>query len=152
MLYGHSPSISHLRVFGCLCFANDLVNNDKMAPKGKACMFVGYVVNQKRYKVYDLKIKFVFVSRDVVFYENHFPFKGYAAVEQPLFTDLFRPYFDEQVDASPVEHDRSATDTIDNISFQPEDQNDNTTNVEDVNVRRSVTTRGSPIWQRDYAM
>lgn len=112
-------------------------------------MFVGYVVNPK---VYDLKNKSVFVSRDVVFYENQFPFKGYSAAEQPWFTDVIRLYLDEQVDVPLAEHEHSATDTIDNISFKPADQNDNTDNVEDGNVRRSVRTRGPPIWHRDYAM
>ncbi|GJX21154.1 ribonuclease H-like domain-containing protein [Tanacetum coccineum] len=45
MIYKKSPSLSHLRVFGCFCFATIVNNNDKLG------------------------------SRDVEFFENIFPFK-----------------------------------------------------------------------------
>lgn len=129
ILNGHSPSISHLCVFGCLCFGKDHVNNDKMTPKGITCMFVGYAVKQKEYKVYNLKTQFVFVSRDVVFYENQFPFKGYAAIEQPLFVDNVRPYLDDKVDVPSNEQNQSGINTIDSINTQLNDQNNEATNV-----------------------
>lgn len=72
MLYGHPPSITHLRVFGCLSFAKDLANNDKIAPKGIVRIFLGYEAKQKGYNLYNLKNKSFLLSRDVMFYKMYF--------------------------------------------------------------------------------
>lgn len=62
VLYGHSPSIKHLKVFECICFAKDLTNVDKMAAKGIACILIGYAANQKGYKLYNLQTGVILVS------------------------------------------------------------------------------------------
>lgn len=41
-LYGKIPSIIHLRVLGCLCFAKVLQESDKLAPRSKASVHMGY--------------------------------------------------------------------------------------------------------------
>nr|GMD70186.1 uncharacterized protein LOC109179345 [Ipomoea batatas] len=40
------------------------------------CIFLGYPNGVKGYKLYDLKTREVFISRDVVFYEENFPYKA----------------------------------------------------------------------------
>lgn len=35
VLYNKQPSLSHLRVKGCLCFATNLVKGDKICTQGK---------------------------------------------------------------------------------------------------------------------
>ncbi|KAL2227014.1 UNVERIFIED_CONTAM: Retrovirus-related Pol polyprotein from transposon RE2 [Sesamum indicum] len=74
-LYDKPHSYSHLRVIGCLCFAirpePQLSKFDKRASK---CVFVGYPLGQKGYKVYDLESKSFFASRNVIFHEDQFPF------------------------------------------------------------------------------
>lgn len=50
-------------------------------------MFIGYHSNQKGYKLFDLETKQVFLSRDVVFCEDVFPFKS-ADSSPPINTHI----------------------------------------------------------------
>lgn len=71
-LYNRPPSLDHLRVFDCLCYAT-VHHTHKSYPSAKRCIFFGYTTGQKGYKVYDLEIKTFFVSCDVKFREIDFP-------------------------------------------------------------------------------
>ena len=65
------PSISHLRVFGCVCYVlkpGELRN--KLEAKSTKCMLIGYSSTQKGYKCYDPEARRVLVSRDVKFVES----------------------------------------------------------------------------------
>ncbi|XP_021725291.1 uncharacterized protein LOC110692563 [Chenopodium quinoa] len=75
MLFGVAPNFDELKVFGCLCFVhNQKAKGDKFAPRSRKCVFVGYPHGKKGWKVYDLESGDIFVSRDVKFFENEFPF------------------------------------------------------------------------------
>nr|GEU42808.1 hypothetical protein [Tanacetum cinerariifolium] len=74
--YGKPPTYDHLRVIGCLCYATNVKpHKDKFENKGAKSVFIGYPVNQKGDKLYNWETKEVFLSRDVVFEEQVFPFK-----------------------------------------------------------------------------
>ncbi|XP_071715209.1 uncharacterized protein [Rutidosis leptorrhynchoides] len=75
MIYGFKPSLSHMRVFGCLCFASILNNNDKFSSKSEKCVLLGYSNVKKGYKLLSLESNSIIFSRDVKFYETVFPFK-----------------------------------------------------------------------------
>lgn len=87
LLYEQTPEFEDMRAFGCLAFAaNPTHSSNKFERRGVPCVFMGYTPNQKGYRLLNLSTKDFFVSRDVVFKENVFPFNKYATPQylQPL--------------------------------------------------------------------
>lgn len=87
ILLGKTPSYDHFRVFGCLAYAHDsLYKQDKFGEKGRPCVFLGYPMGQKGYKLYDLKNEKIYTSHNVTFIENQFPFgdkyEGHKSIEK----------------------------------------------------------------------
>ncbi|KAK2988714.1 hypothetical protein RJ640_020979 [Escallonia rubra] len=101
VLVGKTPSYDHIRSFGCLCYGH--VNRkprDKFAARSKPGIFVGYPNGQKGYRIFDLEDKCIYISRDVTFYEEHFPFQASKPI-QSLETDYLgnRKQGNSQVDS-----------------------------------------------------
>lgn len=70
-----------MKVFECLCYATTLkVGRRKFALRGRKCVFLLYSFEMKGYKLLELEINLIFVSRDVVFHELVFPIKQSAQV------------------------------------------------------------------------
>lgn len=70
-----SPSFGYLRVLGCLCYATNLVKGDKLGPRTKPTIRLGFLGVQKGYIFLDIELDILFVSNDVTFREIIFPFK-----------------------------------------------------------------------------
>ena len=75
VLHGKPPDYASLRTMGCLCFAANVGERDKFAPGALQCIFLGYTVGLKGYRLFDLHHNRIFHSRDVLFRENVFPYK-----------------------------------------------------------------------------
>jgi hypothetical protein len=89
-LYGQVPSYSHLKVFGCLAYAIVVHVSHKFAPRATRCVFLGYPVDQKAYKLYDLTTHKIFTSRDIIFHEHIFPFESPLSIPPPTVPVLPR--------------------------------------------------------------
>jgi hypothetical protein len=65
-----NPDVSHLKVFGCIVYVH--VHDEKRSkldPKVEKCIFIGYSLEQKGYRCFNLSTRKLQVSRDVVFDE-----------------------------------------------------------------------------------
>jgi len=69
--FGKKPLVAHFKVFGCKCYMHVLDKDSrKLEPKSQKCIFLGYDMESKAYRLYDPKARKVQLSRDVVFHEE----------------------------------------------------------------------------------
>jgi hypothetical protein len=116
VLHGVEPSYKHLRVLGSLCYAHEKTG-DKMASRSRRCIFVGYPYGKKGWRLYDLERQDFFVSRDVVFSEDVFPFA--QTTDGPSTTDMALTTSDEAHDLIPkdmLELDHSSSEPLPTIA------------------------------------
>jgi hypothetical protein len=68
--YSYKPIVNHLRIFGSKTFFH-ISKEDRRELDAKTikCIFIGYCVDHKAYKMYDPIIHKFFASRNVIFHE-----------------------------------------------------------------------------------
>lgn len=79
--------MSHLRVMGCLAYAhNKNMKGDKFSSCSRKCILLGYPSGTKGWKLFDLEQEVAFISRDVAFQEDIFPYQN-DSTTQPAEID-----------------------------------------------------------------
>ncbi|KAA3474245.1 Retrovirus-related Pol polyprotein from transposon TNT 1-94 [Gossypium australe] len=69
--FRYKPSISHLKVFDCICFVHVLlVKRSKLERRSQSRIFLRYSSNKNRYMIYYPFPKKIVVSKDVAFDEE----------------------------------------------------------------------------------
>lgn len=74
VLFDKLSDLSHLQVFGCLCFATKVGMSDKYVERVIPIVMMGYSKIQKGYKLLSIQHSHFFISKDVVFRESVFSF------------------------------------------------------------------------------
>ena len=77
LLLNEKPHYNSLRVFGCACWPNlRPYNTRKLAFRSTQCVFLGYNSLHKGFKCLEPNTGRIYISQDVVFDENVFPFSS----------------------------------------------------------------------------
>ncbi|GKD04394.1 putative RNA-directed DNA polymerase [Tanacetum coccineum] len=174
LVYGREPNLSHLRSFGCLCYAAVVKGSDKFSNKSEKCVLIGYASSKKAYKLLSLENRNVFYSRDVKFYETVFPYKmssetssdssDTSGVNDLNFFDSFEsnsspetpnesPNDDEK--GTPVSREDEKTQSEGNVAKNnevPTFQNVFENQKEEVSLRRSSRVSKLPAKLNDYVL
>jgi histone deacetylase 1/2 len=106
-LYRTKPDHSSLQIFGCACWPYlRPYNKRKLEFRSKECVFLGYNNIHKGFKMFDVNTGRVYISHDVMFDENVFPFSklhanaGSCLIEEVLLltSHLLNPLEHELID------------------------------------------------------
>ena len=82
-LFKRVPDYKAVRVFGCACFSClRPYNQSKLQPRSEECLFLGYSENHKGYNCLSKQGK-IYISKDVIFNETHFPFLSLFSPKSP---------------------------------------------------------------------
>jgi hypothetical protein len=91
--FGHMPSVSHFRPFGCKCFILKRDNLDKFESRSFDSILLGYTPHDRSYQVSNFETNTVIESCDVTFDETTpcscgvVECVGYKEMEESNFVD-----------------------------------------------------------------
>ena len=111
--FGRVSDLGHLRVWGCIVMGHvPAEKTKKLDGRSVKCVFVGYCLTEKQYKVYNPVTRRMSFTRDVVFWEG----EKYAKVSSPTtdttstfggkkircgslkFSHIFEPFISKEED------------------------------------------------------
>ena len=102
--YNSPIDYSNLRVFGCPAYIH--VSEGKLEPRARKCIFMGYGLGVKGYRVWCEKTKKIITSRDVVFDENALV----TSTVKSTLTNNVATFDDTQEDVEPPNIDETDDD------------------------------------------
>lgn len=146
--FGYPPSYTSLRYFGCLCYAINIIpHKDKFDHRAIKCVFLGFNVGQKAYKLYDIQSKKIIVSREVTFYENIFPYYSIHESTPLLLVSSADDFLELDVYPSST-HDIPTTSSPSQHESPVTVDSDHAPLIQ--SLRRSTRTRLKPTWLSDF--
>ncbi|CAM8949458.1 unnamed protein product [Rhodiola kirilowii] len=161
ILFHAVPPINHMKVFGCLCYVTVPAHHrDKFDHRALQCVFLGYPMGQKGYKVYCLTNNQVIVSRNVIFREDVFPYQGTSS-DNTLQNTVSLPIVPSTVDISPFDDTDDIYEPTEVVSPPVclHEESDNESEIPSLLVdtgeynqapRKSQRITKAPTWQKDY--
>ena len=107
----------------------------KLDPKSRRCTFLGYADGVKGYRLWDLTVRKVIVSKDVIFAEGELQYKDDNTSKKTTTVHIV---------------DESRKD----ISYEaePQQEEQDPERVNDTQLRRSHRQTRKPSWHSDYVM
>ena len=76
LVYNQEPDYSLLKSFGCTCYpCLHSYTTSKLDSRSKRCVFLGYSAFHSGYRCLSLTSGKLYISRDVIFIENTYPYK-----------------------------------------------------------------------------
>jgi len=142
------PTYLSLKAFGCLCFASTTdVNRNKLDPRARKCVFIGFKPGMKGYVLLDIKSREIFISRNVMFYENIFPCNVSNSSEHDQNVEFLEPNslhndvpnnYVSHKDHNIIDNDDENSNTdndITDFSSESERKEDITENHDQINVQ-----------------
>ena len=89
------PTVNHLRVFGCKAMVHvpSEKQKGKLDKRSMQCIFVGYPMDSKGYKLFNPETRKMIRSNDVLFFEDEFPKEG-DSIKSDIVNELCEFYFD----------------------------------------------------------
>ena len=148
--FGKKPKLSFLKVWGCDAYVKRF-QTDKLEPKSKKCIFIGYPKETVGYTFYHRSEGKIFVAKNGSFPEKEFPSKEVSG----------RKVESDEVIVPSLELENSSSQKIVPVMRTPtrEEANDNDHETSDqvtTEPRRLTRARsapewyGNPIWKSCY--
>ncbi|KAK2998211.1 hypothetical protein RJ639_023475 [Escallonia herrerae] len=161
LLYNVKPDVSHLRVFGSICFVHvPKSDRTKLDPKSKKCLFVGYDLNRKGWRCMDPVTNRCLTSRNVVFDEVSLYYSPQKLVTEVVESDFEltekgvdstnRDFSSQNVECSTHQDDfraRGSAQNSEGILNSSTLENDNEVQCAS---RRSAREKRQPSYLKDY--
>lgn len=163
VLRGRKPNLSHLRVFGCICYARtETVGRKKLDDRSRVLVNLGTEHGSKAYSLLDPTSRRIVISRDVIFDEEKgWNWDGKQGNNTGICTLNFEKSGDQVISGIENEEDsqigdgatRGMSDTEDHTKVEEENRDGSETEEDDDEQgapRRSTRDRKKPEYLRDY--
>ena len=91
-LFHRKHGYCFLKVFGCLCYPNlRPYASNKLSTRSERCVFLGYSSSHKGYRCLSIATGKLYISHDVIFNENTFPYSLHTLSELTKSTTASGP-------------------------------------------------------------